>query len=422
MQQFKRALSIGALVLGAASTSHASGFALMEQGTSGLGMAYAGAAAAAWDASTVWWNPAGMSKIKGLQVVSSGIVVAPSSHFSDNGTSVDALGNPATVGPGDAGVSALVPSFFATWQFAKDWTAGISVNAPFGLTTEWNSGWVGRFFATRSQVTTYNINPSISWQAHERVSIGGGVNVQYLDGDFRNAARVPGEDAAQARGFDWAIGWNVGALFEIYEGTELGLAYRSTMHYNVLGNATFTATPALNGPIQASITLPDSFSVALSHRFNDKFRLAGDWTWTGWNSIKALTFTRRTNGTVLSSETLNWRNSWRVGVGGEYQICDSWLVRAGFAFDKTPVQDATRTPRLPGANRYWFSVGGQYSYKDKWKIDAGYTFITTDNVSSSLSNPGVKGTLNGTYNGHVHLLGIQVVYHLFEKEKKAFVK
>lgn len=421
MKQLRKALTLGALVLGSTSISHAAGFALMEQGVSGLGMAYSGAAATAWDASTVWWNPAGMSRIPGFQVVSSGIVVVPSTKFLDNGTSTDALTATAAVGPGDAGVAAFVPSFFATWQFAKDWTAGIGVNAPFGLTTEWNSNWVGRFFATRSQVTTYNINPSISWQPHKRVSIGLGLNAQYIDGDFRNIALVPGVTTAQARGFDWAFGWNAGVLFNVYEGTDLGLSYRSTMTYHIRGNASFGSASTLNGPINSNITLPDSFSVALSHRFNDKFRVAGDWTWTGWNTIKSLTFTRRTTGAALSTETLNWRNSWRIGVGGEYQINDEWLVRAGFAYDKTPVPDATRAPRLPGASRYWFSVGGQYSYHDKWIVDAGYTFITTENVPSSLTLAN-KGSLQGSYEGSVHLIGIQLTYHLFDKPSKGYVK
>jgi long-chain fatty acid transport protein len=155
---------VGGLVAGAllamSGAASASGFALIEQSASGLGNAYAGGAASAEDASTVYFNPAGMTNIKGSQVLVAVHAIKPSAQFSNNG-STGALG---TDTGGDAGSLALVPSLYLVGDIGEQWKYGIGVSSPFGLKTEYSSSWIGRNLAIKSELKTVNINPSISYK------------------------------------------------------------------------------------------------------------------------------------------------------------------------------------------------------------------------------------------------------------------
>src|SRR5215213_9109473 len=163
-----------------ASQAHASAFALSEQGVSGLGNAYAGAAAVAEDASTVWWNPAGMARLgSGKHLLFGGHVIMPSTKFTNNGSTPAAASNPTRVGDGgDAGSTAFIPNVFFAMSLNPTWSFGVGLNVPFGLMTEYSSDWIGRFQGIKSEVQTININPSVSYKLSDRASLGFGVSWQ----------------------------------------------------------------------------------------------------------------------------------------------------------------------------------------------------------------------------------------------------
>src|SRR5262245_40548485 len=182
------ALSIAsALSLIAIERAHAAGFALYEQGISGMGNAYAGAAAVAEDATTVWWNPAGMARLKGMNFAVGGAAIMPSWKFSDKG-SVAALGQPLGGNGGDAGDTAFIPSGFFTMQLNPVWSFGVGVTVPFGLKTEYDPTWLGRFQGIKSEVQTVNVNPAVSYKLSDAVSFGFGVNYQHGKIDLTTGA------------------------------------------------------------------------------------------------------------------------------------------------------------------------------------------------------------------------------------------
>src|SRR5919108_4524022 len=179
----KKVLALGvasALSFAFTHQARASAFALQEQGVSGLGNAYAGAAAVAEDASTVWWNPAGMSKLpRGVHVLAGGHVIIPSTKFTNDGSTPAAASNPALVGNGeDAGETAFVPNLFFAMGLNPAWSIGLGINVPFGLATEYAPDWIGRFQGIESQVKTLNINPSMAFRISDAVSFGFGVSYQ----------------------------------------------------------------------------------------------------------------------------------------------------------------------------------------------------------------------------------------------------
>ena len=438
IQKRALALAVGTALGTVAAAVQASGFQLMEQSASGLGLAFAGMAAAGQDASTAFWNPAAMSLLPGVQGAAVLSYIAPQTEFKDDGSSglysrgteVYDLG---TLGDGgsDGAPNAWVPALYATWMLTPDWSVGLTVNAPFGLATEWDRPWAGQFFAVKSEIETLNMNPTLSFKVNDMVTLGAGLSYQRLKAELTNAVfdpRIPNpahSPIAKVDGTDWGFGWNVGALIDFQQGTRLGLTYRSTIDYTLDGGKlTVGGANPLPGGIPNSVTadveLPDVFSIGLSHQITPDTRILADWTWTGWDSIQDLTIRQATFGTAVKTTPLNFEDSWRAGLGVEHQLNPSWLLRAGVAYDKTPVQDEYRTPRLPDEDRTWLALGVRYQPEQNaaWWVDVGYSYIWVDDATSQLSEclyattKGCvySGTLNGTYESDINLFAAQVSF------------
>jgi long-chain fatty acid transport protein len=167
-----------------ANPAQGAGFALIEQNASGLGNAYAGQAAVAEDASTIFFNPAGLTYVEGRQVVAAGHLIMPSAEFSDAGSTLAIRGD-----GGDAGVTAFVPNFYYAMDVTPDLKFGLGVNAPFGLTTEYDDTWAGQVQAIKSDLKTVNVNPALGWRVNDRLSLGFGLNWQYIEAELTQGHR-----------------------------------------------------------------------------------------------------------------------------------------------------------------------------------------------------------------------------------------
>src|SRR6266849_6631417 len=405
-------LAVAGAFAGGVSQAHASAFALIEQSASGLGNSYAGAAAAAEDASTIFYNPAGMSLLPGGMQVSAGLaLINLSAKFSDSG-SVAAGGRTLGGNGGDAGGNAVVPNVYFAMDVAPDWKVGVGVSVPFGLKTEYDPAWMGRFQAIKSDISTLNINPSASYKLNETVSLGFGLNYQSIDAEFTNAVNIgASEEMADIKAKDnsgW--GYNLGAMFQLAPDTRLGVSYRSSIKYHLTGTATISSPAVPSGNVSIDIKMPDSASIALQHRLNPGWTLLADVTRTGWSKIKDLTIVRDT-GATLSSTPENFKDTWRVGVGAVHRLDDAWSIKTGLAYDQTPVNDTDRTARLPDNNRLWVSVGGQYKLSKDGTLDFGYAHLFIKNASINQNATATNGgILVGTYKGSVDILGVQFAY------------
>ena len=416
--------------MGAAPRAQASAFALAEQGVSGLGNAYAGAAAAAEDASTVWWNPAGMSRLpRGRHLLLGGHLIIPKTEFNNRASVIAAGSNPTRVGEGgDAGDPTLVPNLFFAMDLTPGWSFGLGVNVPFGLATKYDSEWIGRFQGIDSEVKTLNLNPSVSYKLSERASIGVGLNYQRGEIDLLSAVNfgpfIPGAEGLNSTSVDGdAWGFNVGALFDITPATRLGIHYRSSLDYEMDGTTSFRNVPApllgnpaiaagtSTGDVKLDLETPATLSFSAVHRLNDRLELLGDITWTEWSRIDRLPL-RRTSGpaagTTLDTLTFNFDDTWRFAIGVNYKYRGPWTLRAGVAFDESPVPNAeTRSVRLPDNDRYWFSLGATYQLSRSGRIDLGYTFVNIKDADINNDQRAAgRGLVNGTYEATVNLLSI----------------
>jgi long-chain fatty acid transport protein len=419
-----------------ATGAHAAGFALIEQNASGLGNAYAGQAASAQDASTLFFNAAGLTRVQGRQVVIAGNLIRPSAKLNNEG-STNAPLQPSQGGEGgDAGGWAVVPNLYYAMDVTAELKFGLGVNSPFGLATNYDSDWMGRFLAVKSDMKTINLNPTLAYKVSDKVSVGAGLNAQFIQATLTNkvnysavfaqatsnAMIVPNvEGTAKVKGDDWSWGYNLGILFSPEEGTRVGLGYRSRVKYTLEGDVTFSRPSGLNamqsailnaavpnGDVTAKVNLPDTLSISLFKNINPTWDFLADVTWTHWKLFEDLTV-KRASGTVLTSTPENWDDTLRYSVGVNYHASDKMTWRAGVAYDETPVSDQFRTPRIPDESRTWLAVGGQYRISKNSAFDFGYAHLFVKDASIDQSEAG-KGHLVGSYDNAVDILSVQYTH------------
>ena len=345
---------------------------------------------------------------------------------------------------GDAGDWAIVPAGYLAWPITDKLSVGIGMSSPWGLATEYDDTWVGRFHAVKSEILTINLNPSIAFKVNEMVSLGFGVNYQRIEAELTNktnyfGAAVQGlvarglSPAAAAAGAaqalptqgsreglaainadDDAWGWNIGAMLQLSPSTRIGLAYRSTIEYDLEGDVKFQNRPGAlaaalpDGSVKASIEMPDMATLSVYQKLSDQWEMMGDLSWTGWSNIQSLDIFR-SSGRLLTKEVLNWDDTWRVALGGAYKYSDQWKVKFGTAYDESPVSDQFRLPRLPDNDRIWLSIGGQYKPNKDSALDFGYTYIFVDDapISTDPANAASKGIVRGEYDNDVNILAVQ---------------
>src|SRR5437899_8001888 len=408
-------LAVAGAFAGGVSQAHASAFALIEQSASGLGSSYAGAAAAADDASIIFYNPAGMSLLPGMQVSAGLALINLSAKFSDSGSTPGAGPRPLGNDGGNAGDLSAVPNVYFAMDLAPDWKVGVGVSVPFGLKTEYDPAWMGRFQAIKSDISTLNINPAVSYKLNQTVSLGFGLNYQSIDAEFTNAVNLgASEELADNKAKDTSgWGFNLGAMFQVAPDTRLGVSYRSSIKYHLTGTATFSSNfPFASANVNTDIKMPDSASIAVQHRLNPDWTLLADVSRTGWSKIKDLTINLDTGG-QLSSTPENFKNTWRVGVGAVHRYNDAWSMKMGLAYDQTPVNDTDRTARLPDNNRLWLSFGGQYKLSKQSTLDFGYAHLFIKDAPINQLNPtppANNGQVVGNYKGSVDIFGAQFAY------------
>lgn len=427
LRRFPAVVLPAIMVMSFTGTALASGFQLREQSTTAQGNAFAGVAAGTDDISAMFFNPATMTQHDGSQTSFHLSYIAPKADMtSASGTT--AFGTAISGGKfgGDAGEDALLPSVYAMFQPAEDWRVGLSVNAPFGLATEYDKEWVGRYHGVRSELVTTNLSPNIAWQATPWMSLGAGLQVQYADAELSNSidfggigaaagisGATPGNSAqdgfGEVKGDDWSYGYTLGVVFNPLASTQIGLSYRSQVKHTLEGDAVFDlgtsgigaalsgATGAFtNTTAKASLTTPSVVSLGVRHAVTEEWTVMAELDWTEWSTFEELRI-RFDNAAQSDSVTdQNWEDVWFASLGATYKPTGSpWTFRGGVAFDEAPMGTDTRTPRIPDENRYWISGGVSYDPRPWISIGATYTHIFVDDAKVDLSTSDTGNTFRG---------------------------
>lgn len=411
-----------------AADARAAGFAIKEQSGSAQGNSFAGATAGAEDVTYMFFNPASLALQDGNQAaVVLNYILVKSELQSASATDMGGASVTGTA-TGDAGDGAFVPAAYGMWSISPELKLGVGINAPFGLKTEYDPNWVGRYHAIKSELHTVNINPAIAYRLNETVSLGAGLQIQYakatlsqaIDFNSISSGGVPGDGSVTVDGDAWGYGFNLGAMFEFSETTRLGVAYRSEVSHDVEGTGDFTipfgVTPAAfsgafaDTTVSADLSTPATASLGLYHDFSDQFAVMGEVAWTGWSSFDVLRIQFANPVQPDSVTTENWDDSWFYSVGATWKPTGQLAIRTGIAYDQSPIPDEYRTPRIPGADRTWLSVGLNYQASSAISIDAGYTHIFVDDSTIALT-PGSPAPnsleLNAQYENSVDILSVQ---------------
>jgi long-chain fatty acid transport protein len=323
-----------------------------------------------------------------------------------------------------------VPNVAFVTEINKQVKLGLEINTPFGLQTNYDPNWIGRFQAIKSSLQTINVNPALSFQINDSVSVGAGVSYQHITGELSSgvnyaaafyaaagaaagAAAAGQQGVSTVKGNGDSYGYNFGALFNFGAETRVGLAYRSQVKQSLSGTVEMTNVPAAfassskfaNGNTKLDVTLPASFSTSVVRQVNPKFDVMADVTWTGWSVFQSLNVIR-SDGSTLTTTPENWKDTWRVSVGTTYRYNESWTSRFGVAYDQSPVSDAYRTARIPDQDRTWLAFGGQYKPTKSSALDFGYAHLFVSSASINQSAAGAA-TLVGTYASSIDIISLQ---------------
>lgn len=416
------ALAILAIGLGS-SSARAGGFAINENSARAMGMG--GAFTAIADSpSAVFWNPAGLALLHGLNLELGLTYITVGASYTGQVPEQDGV---------EAQIDAVrghfpIPNLHASYSLHERVAVGLGVYLPYGLTSEWESqvevngasmGWWGRSLIKKISLQTLYINPTVAVKLHDRIYLGLGFTAVQGAVTLERAVSLsldPADDVDfKMSGEDFAFGATAGLLVKVLPDLlNAGVTFRSGVSFTFEGNAAFTqggsgaAVPAglrtrlKDGPGQADLTLPHVVSFGVAGFPIDGLSVGFALDVVTWSSYDKLEIRFSENPELNTSEPKNWNNTLTIRLGGEYNILkDNLPVRLGFIFDQSPVPSETLGPELPDGDRYEFSVGAGYKF---WKmsVDLAYQFLFTGDVQSSAAS------LPGTYNTSAHLLGLSL--------------
>lgn len=398
------------------SNANAAGFFIQEQSVSGLGAAFAGQAAMPRDASTIFFNPAGMTYLDGTNGNIGVHLLAPYSDVDDTGTtSTPAIlpvggdtDNPYDIEP--------VPNAFLSHQINNRYWVGVGVTAPFGLVNEYDEDYFARFDSTGTDLLTINVQPSFATKITDKLSFGAGVDVQYVDAELNSAAQGVTEGTSSLTGDDVSFGYNLGFMYDVTDQTRLGMHYRSQINHKLDGEVTVAGTStALDGSFggQANLNLPEMVNFGIAHELNEQWTVMGGATWFGWNNFERITV-NSDNDALDNNIDQNYKNTWAFNLGAEYEYSPEWTFRGGVQYDETPTQDGFRSTRTPDGDRVWVSGGATYNMNEKWSFDMAATYINVGEEDIDLDRPTAGGAITSNIdaenNGHVGILAVGLNY------------
>lgn len=416
----------------------------MEHSVKELGQAFSGAPTNIEDGSMVFFNPGAMSHVQGKLVSFAGYVAVPSARFHDSGSHLNPLVGGAQLQGGSGGDSphvVLIPNFYYVQKLSERIAVGLGVNIPFGMESSYHADWKGRYQAIDSELATVNFNPAVSLKVTEVLSIGAGLDVQYLKSRLTNAidfgtvclqALGPMACAGQGllpqaadghvslKGDSVGFGYNVGIFYTPDENTRFGVSYRSKVHHDIRGNANFSVpdnaavltrggNAFVDTGASTSVTLPDNVMFGFYRRLNVSWAISADAMWTRWEHIQQLR-TKFSSSQPDDVQNLQWKNTWRYAFGVSYSppILNKLVVRTGFAFDESPVPGSrVRSPRIPDNDRYWLTAGLSYAIFRNINLHAAYAHLFINDAS--INRTGSTGDqLIGKFSEHINIVGLQL--------------
>jgi len=413
MQRHPLYTALAILLCGSTGSALGAGFALNEQSATTMGRALAGRASSSEDASTVFGNPAGMARLSRPQLTLGAAVVDArtdihQAHASIAGTGLSISGT----NKGDMVPTTTIPFGYYVHPLDERWAVGIGIYAPFGLATDYERSFQGRYQGLKSEVQVVTVQPTVSYRFNEHWTLGAGLTYNRIDGELTGAIpQLPAADGySKIKGDDDTFGYNIGVLFEPMDTTRIGLTYFSKQDYTLSGHTNlYTGLGAVRYSAKLDLELPESVDFSASQDLGNWTVHAGA-TWTRWQRFDELRIKNRGGPDIVEPE--KWKNVWGYAVGADYRINEQWLVRAGAAIDESPIPSAYRTVRIPSADRRVLALGASWTPMPALSVDIAYGYLKEDRarINQTRDFQGVPFNYQARYKNKAHLMAVQLTY------------
>lgn len=394
---------------------YAGGFQINEH--SARAMAMGGAfTAVANDPSAIYFNGAGLTQISGTQFLFGTTIIAPVSSFRGVSPNITEYNMKKQYFP--------PVHFWLSHRISEEFAFGIGFTSPFGLGTEWEPDWVGKYLAVKTDLNIFTVTPIVAYKVFDQLSLSAGFVYSFGKVTIEQKSPqtpFPGDANAVLEGKDnSAFGYNFGLMYKPIPVLSFGVSFHSQVKYTFTGTATTTGAPQLaselpNGDISAVLKSPINLAFGVAYDVTPDIKLSADFQYVGWSSYDTLgvDFSDAKYSDIASPRLYD--NSFIVRLGGEYKATKSLTLGAGIYFDKNPVKPEYINPSLPEGDRLGFSFGLGYKLIDKLSANLSYLFIRASQLTVTNSQESyTEGftPFNGTYNSYANLLSLSLSYSL----------
>jgi len=365
----------------------AGAYQLYELGTPVIGTAAVGQAVAN-DASTAFLNPAGMGFLPDTQFMLGSQIIMPYTNFSKNSLNTISGDN-----GGNAGLLTPGMDIYYSYNLSPCLKLGLSVASPYGGALNYDDGWTGRYVVQDAMFYTININPSIGYRVNQWLAVGAGASIEYMNLTQTTAFAIEHlvDGQIDVKTDNYAPGFNLGVMFAPYASTKIGIAYRSKINHDLHGQLTFLRIDRAPNT-SLNMVSPQNIIASASHDFSDRFTLLAEAGWSNWSSMKNTTLNVGDRSVITP---LNWKNTYRAGLGGRFNATPALTLQAGVSYDSSPTTTENRLPSLPMDRQIRVGTGVLYSMLKT--VQLGFSYEYWNLGSADIHNTSSNGVLSGSY-------------------------
>ena len=373
------------MVVFLATPAWSGGLYIQEFATPSLGTANAGAQAWADNASTAFFNSAGMTRIDGKELMLGGGLIYTDIKFDPAPDTPIAGGDGGQAG----GLAPLINAFYVH-SLSDKLKFGFDMVSTSAAVLTYDDNWSGRYENQNVKIFTLTLHPSLAYRVNDWFSIGGGVGIVYGSLEMELAVDRPGplsDGKAQIDGDDLEYAYNLSAMFELSDSTRLGVTYWSEVDLNFSGDVELQPNGLQLG-IDTSLPLVQWAKTGIYHDINDRFALLGSVGWEDWSSMENVNLSTSSGGTDALPR--NWKDTWHFAGGLHYRLSKPWLLQFGIAYDTSPVDTEDRTADMPIDRQIRYNIGTQYEKSEKLTIGCALEYA--DLGDAEINNSQLKGS------------------------------
>lgn len=387
----------------------AGGIMLYQFGSPDVGYAGAGYAARAQDASTVFTNPAGMSRLESSQFLGGMQALYSNLEFSSNSdTKVPGGGNDGGVAIGWSPGGSL----FVVQKLNQDLSIGFGVLSYFGLSQKFDDNWVGRYYVQESTLVGMTLTPAVSYKVNNWLYLGAGLNIMYGylsdQAAINNIGDTRPDGQLKYKDDTWGYGANLGILLEPQKGTRFGLTYLSEVklefsdvpEYSGLGpglRAALAANGLLSSSLDLEMTVPQMLMFSAYHELTSKWALMGNLGWQDWSRFGRAEVSINTDNPTSLTVDSHYKDTWHFALATQYTYSPAWKFSFGIAYDSSAVTDENRTVSVPMGEIKSFAFGAQYSLSPSLALGASYQFAWLGDMPVDQERGPLAGRVAGEF-------------------------